>query len=77
MEINYDDLRTKIRGGIILPESENYDDARKVYNGMIDKKPGFIVQCLDVADVIACVNFGRENNLMVDVIGGGHNGGGL
>ena len=62
MEINLDELRSGVRGEIILPESENYDEARKVYNGMIDKKPGIIVQCVDVADVIACVNFGREND---------------
>ena len=44
---------------------------------MINKHPGMIVMCVDVADVIASVNFGRENNLLVAVRGGGHNGGGL
>ena len=44
---------------------------------MIDKQPGIIVKCVDVADVIASVNFGRENNLLMAVSGGGHNGGGL
>ena len=67
----------QLRGEIILPQDSNYDDARKVYNGMIDKRPGMIVKCVDVADVIASVNFGRENNLLVAVRGGGHNGGGL
>ena len=66
-----------LRGLLILPEDENYNDARKVYNGMIDKKPALIVQCAEVADVIACVNFGRENSLLIAVKGGGHNGGGL
>lgn len=77
MEINFDELSSKLRGEIIRPDHDQYDEARKVYNGMIDKKPGFIVKCVDVADVIACVNFGRENKLLVAVRGGGHNGGGL
>lgn len=67
----------QIRGKIILPKDPDYDDSRKVYNGMIHKHPGMIVKCVDVADVIYAVNFGRENNLLVAVRGGGHNGGGL
>jgi len=70
-------LRTQIRGDLILPENSNYNEVRKVYNGMIDKYPGMLVMCVDVADVIYAVNFGRENNLLVAVRGGGHNGGGL
>ena len=70
-------FRGQIRGELILPENSNYDDARKVYNGMIDKFPGLIVKCLNVADVIYSVNFARENDLLVAVRGGGHNGGGL
>ncbi|HVS95227.1 MAG TPA: FAD-binding oxidoreductase [Puia sp.] len=72
-----DNLASQIRGEIILPGHERYDDARKVYNGMIDKHPGMIVRCTDVADVIAAVRFGREHGLLVAVRGGGHNGGGL
>jgi len=60
-----------------MPSDADYNDTRKVYNGMIDKHPGMFVMCVDVADVIAAVNFGRENNLLVAVRGGGHNGGGL
>jgi FAD/FMN-containing dehydrogenase len=74
---NLDDFAAKIRGELIYPDSQDYEEARKVYNGMIDKKPGLIVKCVDVADVIASVNFGRENNLLVAVRGGGHNAGGL
>ena len=70
-------LISQIRGEIILPGNSNYDESRKVYNAMIDKHPGMIVKCVDVADVIYAVNFGRENNLLVAVRGGGHNGGGL
>lgn len=72
-----EDLALKIRGELILPDNSTYDQTRKIYNGMIDKKPGIIVMCVDVADVMAAVNFGRENNLLVAVRGGGHNGGGL
>lgn len=72
-----ENLVSRIRGEIILPSNERYDQARKVYNGMIDKRPGMIVQCTDVADVISAVKFGKENELLVAVRGGGHNGGGL
>lgn len=77
MEAKFEDFKAQIRGDVILPDSETYNESRKVYNGMIDKRPGMIVKCVDVADVIACVNYGRENNLLVAVRGGGHNGGGL
>jgi len=72
-----DSLRSQLRGKIIMPSDASYDETRKVYNAMIDKRPGMIVLCKDVADVISCVNFGRENDLLVAVRGGGHNGGGL
>ena len=68
---------SQIRGKITLPGDPAYDDTRKVYNAMIDKHPGMIVKCVDVADVIHSVNFGRENGLLVSVRGGGHNAGGL
>jgi len=66
-----------LRGEIILPGDAGYDDARKVYNGMIDKKPAIIAKCFDVTDVVAAVNFGRENNMLISIRGGGHNAGGL
>ena len=72
-----EDLASQLRGKIVLPTDTSYDETRKVYNGMIDKKPGMFAMCVDVADVIASVNFGRENNLLLAVRGGGHNGGGL
>jgi len=68
---------SQIRGKIIFPGDPDYDESRKVYNAMIDKHPGMIVKCVDVADVIICVNFGRDNGLLVSVRGGGHNAGGL
>lgn len=71
------DFIAQIRGEVTMPTDFNYYEKRKVYNGMINKYPGMIVKCVDVADVINSVNFGRENNLLVAVRGGGHNGGGL
>ena len=68
---------SQLRGEIVMPSDASYDDERKVYNGMMNKLPGMIVKCVDVADVIASVNFGRENNLLISVRGGGHNAGGL
>jgi FAD/FMN-containing dehydrogenase len=66
-----------IRGQIILRNDATYDEERKVYNGMIDRKPGAIVKCRNVADVMTCVNFCRDNRILVAIRGGGHNGGGL
>lgn len=77
MPENYDQLRTKLRGELILPADANYNEARKLFNAMIDKRPGAIARCVDAADVIACVNFARENNTLLAVRGGGHNGPGL
>ena len=72
-----EEFRTKLRGDLVLSDDAEYNDARKVYNGMIDKHPSLIVRCADVTDVIAAVNFGRENNILTSVRGGGHNAGGL
>lgn len=68
---------TQLRGKIVMPSDKHYNEIRKVFNGMIDKHPGMFVLCSDVADVIASVNFGRENHLTIAIRGGGHNGGGL
>ena len=70
-------FRTQLRGELIEPDDPKYDDARKVYNAMIDRKPRLIARCADVADVMAAVNFGRNNDLRIAVRGGGHNGAGL
>ena len=72
-----EDLALQLRGELIRPTDSEYNETRKVYNGMIDKHPGLFVMCVDVADVMAAVNFGRDNNLLVAIRGGGHNGGGL
>lgn len=68
---------SQLKGEIVMPFDPNYDRERKLYNGMMNKHPGMIVKCTDVADVMACVNFGRENKLLISVRGGGHNVGGL
>ncbi len=70
-------LRASLWGDLIQPSGPGYDTAREVYNAMIDKRPALIARCADVADVISAVNFGRENDLLVAVRGGGHNGAGL
>lgn len=71
------DLKTSLRGKLIRPQDSDYDISRKVYNGMFDKHPAMIARCVDVADVIAAVNFARDNNLLVAIKGGGHNAAGL
>ena len=70
-------LALQLRGKLIKPTDSNYHETRNVFNAMIDKHPGLFVMCVDVADVMAAVNFGRDNNLVVALRGGGHNGGGL
>jgi FAD/FMN-containing dehydrogenase len=72
-----EEFKSGFRGPVFQPEDEGYDKACTVYNAMIDRRPGLIARCTDVADVIAAVNFGRENDVLVAVRGGGHNGAGL
>jgi FAD/FMN-containing dehydrogenase len=70
-------LKSQMRGEVLDASSPAYDSARKVYNGMIDRRPLLIAKCQDVADVIACVNFARGQDLLVSIRGGGHNAAGL
>lgn len=77
MPIPADQLKSALRGELIQRSDASYDSARRVYNAMIDKKPLLIARCVDVADVIAAVHFGRENGLLTAIRGGGHNGAGL
>ncbi len=69
--------RAQLRGSLVQPGDAGYDQARTVYNAMIDKRPRLVARCADVADVIASVNFARSHDLLLAVRGGGHNGGGL
>lgn len=70
-------LAATFRGELIGPEDAAYDQARALYNGMIDKRPRLIARCADVADVIAALNFGRDHALRIAIRGGGHNGPGF
>jgi FAD/FMN-containing dehydrogenase len=70
-------FRASLRGELIEPGDPSYDEARKVYNRMIDRRPRLIARCADVADVMSAVKFGREQKLLVAIRGGGHNACGL
>lgn len=76
-ETSVQQLKASLRGGLVEPNHKDYDTVRKVYNGMFDRRPAMVARCADVADVIAAVNFARQNNLLVAVKGGGHNAAGL
>ncbi|MFA4934966.1 MAG: FAD-dependent oxidoreductase, partial [Candidatus Methanoperedens sp.] len=67
------EFKASLRGELIRPGDAGYDDARKIYNGMIDKRPALIARCTGAVDVINAVNFARANKLLVAVRGGGHN----
>lgn len=69
-------LKSVFRGYLITPDDSHYDYARKIWNGMFDKHPALIAQCICTADVIQAVNFARDHNLLVAVKGGGHNSAG-
>ena len=66
-------FQASLRGKLLRHSDAGYDDARKVWNGMIDKRPALIARCVGVADVMDAVNFARTNDLLVSVRGGGHN----
>jgi FAD/FMN-containing dehydrogenase len=70
-------LRTALRGPVIGPQDPEYNEARKIYNAMIDRRPGAIVRCADAADVMNAVDFIRDHDLELAVRGGGHSGPGL
>jgi FAD binding domain/Berberine and berberine like len=70
-------LRLKLRGPVLTPNDQGYEDSRTVWNAMIDRRPALVARCLGVADVIASVQFARERGLLVCIKGGGHNIAGL
>ena len=68
-----EELRSAVGGNVLVPGDETYDDARAVWNGMIDRRPAMIVGCRGADDVIAGVAFAGEHHLPVAIRGGGHN----
>lgn len=66
-------LRSGLRGSILLPGDPGYDQARTVWNAMIDKRPGLIVRCAGAADVLRAIRFGRDHGLLIAIKGAGHN----
>ena len=74
---NIAEFRSQLRGDLIEPSDTRYEEARRVYNGMISRKPRLIAKCADVADVMTTLRFGHQHNLRVSIRGGGHNAGGL
>jgi hypothetical protein len=72
-ETTITEFRGKLRGSLLTPDDTDYDEARTVRNGLIDRHPALIARCSGTADVVACVNFAREHDLLLSVRGGGHN----
>jgi hypothetical protein len=70
-------LKLRLKGPVLLPGDTGFEDSRTVWNNMINKKPSFVVKCLGTADVIECVKFAKENDLLLCIKGGGHNIAGL
>ncbi|HEX9268589.1 MAG TPA: FAD-binding oxidoreductase [Candidatus Limnocylindria bacterium] len=71
------ELRPRLRGPLLVAGDPGYDDARSIWNAMIDRRPGAIARCLGVADILASIRFARERGLTLSIKGGGHNISGL
>ena len=71
------DLTKTFRGKLLQPNDAGYDDARRVHNGLVDKRPALIARCASAADIVEAVKFGRNLGLEIAVRGGGHNVAGL
>jgi len=69
---NTEDLRSKIKGAVIVPGDAAYEDSRRVWNAMVDRRPALIVRCADASDVAPAIAFARRNDLDISVRGGGH-----
>jgi FAD/FMN-containing dehydrogenase len=74
---NLNALRTMVRGPVMVPGEAGYDESRTIWNGMIDRRPSLIVRCIGTADVVAGVNFARDQGIPLTIKGGGHNIAGL
>jgi hypothetical protein len=74
--LNVQPLKTNFSGDLLQPTDAGYDAARRIWNASVDKRPALIARCLNVADVVAAVNFARDHDLLTAIRGGGHNVGG-
>ena len=68
-----EELRARVKGQVLLNGDSGYDEARSIWNAMVDKKPSFIVHCAGTSDVVQAVNFARDNNILLSIKGAGHN----
>lgn len=71
-----EELKALVRGEVLLPGENGYEHARRIWKGMFDRRPAIIARCVGTSDVVHAVNFGRDNNLLLAVKGGGHNSAG-
>lgn len=72
-EVNIDEFKKQFTGEVILPEDAGYDEVRQIWNAMIDRKPALIVRCATSEDIVQAIEFGRTQNLLISIRGGGHN----
>ncbi len=72
-QLNLDSFRKKLKGPIVVPGDPNYDEIRKIWNAMIDRRPALIVRCAEAADVAHSITFARESKLEISIRGAGHN----
>ncbi len=77
MAVSVEALASAVKGRVVEAGAPDYDEARALYNAMIDKRPAVIAYCTDEADVAAALRYGIEHGLRIAIRGGGHNGGGL
>src|SRR5438128_12284358 len=71
------DFKTRLRGRLLRPGMDGYEDSRRIWNSNVVKRPSLIARCGGVADVVSSVNFARRNNMLVSIKGGGHSIAGL
>jgi len=75
-KVNVDNLQSKVKGTVLVPGDPHYEDARRIWNAMVDRRPAVIVRCTEAGDVPRAIEFARKNNLEISIRGGGHNIGG-
>ena len=73
LKVHIDEFKTHFQGEVILPDEAGYDEVRQIWNAMIDRKPALIARCTSPDDVVQAIEFGRTQNLLISIRGGGHN----